>query len=200
VSGSAADDKRRARDELRARCRQVPSDRAAQAARAAAGHALALPEFTAAARVGLYAALPDELPTAPLLDAAWQLGKRVLLPRTLPSGRLEFAAAQGFQDLQPARWGVQEPVPEIPGEPLDPDVIVFVPGLAFDRIGYRLGRGSGFYDRTFPPGVEDVPILVGLGYGFQLVDRLPREAWDRRVRIVVTEVGAHRVEGAGRAP
>ncbi len=70
--------------------------------------------------------------------------------------------------------------------------VVLVPGLAFDRRGYRLGRGKGYYDEllgTLPAGV----IRVGVTVDELLVDQVPTESHDQRVAWVATESGVHRV-------
>jgi 5-formyltetrahydrofolate cyclo-ligase len=66
--------------------------------------------------------------------------------------------------------------------------VVLLPGVAFDRNGWRLGRGGGHYDRAFPPGAES-PWLVGVGYSFQWLAEVPHDSRDRRVDAIVTEHG-----------
>ena len=65
---------------------------------------------------------------------------------------------------------------------------MLVPGLLFDVDGYRLGRGGGHYDR-FLARIRALPrvAVVGLCFDEQLVESLPRDAWDERVDAVVTE-------------
>jgi 5-formyltetrahydrofolate cyclo-ligase len=66
---------------------------------------------------------------------------------------------------------------------------VVVPGIAFDEAGHRLGRGRGYYDRTFPPEAISAPWLFGFARDFQVVDHVPHGARDRRMDAVVTERG-----------
>lgn len=162
----------------------LPAERAAAAAESVARRVLALPAVAAAERVGLYAALPDELPTGPLLEALRQLRKPTLFPRCGRDGRLEFAPAAHFEDLRAGRYGVAEPVAAAVALS-DRDCVV-VPGVAFDRHGGRLGRGRAWYDRTFP-AASPTPTLVGVGYAFQCVDAVPVTAEDRRLDAVVTD-------------
>lgn len=64
--------------------------------------------------------------------------------------------------------------------------VIFLPGLAFDLKGNRLGQGGGWYDRA----LEDLPaqvICVGVSFDFQIVDALPHEPHDRNVSLIVTE-------------
>ena len=64
--------------------------------------------------------------------------------------------------------------------------MLFVPGLAFDLEGNRLGRGGGWYDRVLA-GLGKAVKRVGLAYEFQIMERLPVEAWDQKVHQIVTE-------------
>lgn len=77
--------------------------------------------------------------------------------------------------------------PDLAGPPA-PDLII-APGLAFDRNGIRLGMGGGYYDRLLALPRHAASRRVGLAYSFQLVDSLPREAWDMPVHAVCTEKG-----------
>jgi 5-formyltetrahydrofolate cyclo-ligase len=75
--------------------------------------------------------------------------------------------------------------------PRDVDVI-FVPGLAFDRSGVRLGQGSGWYDRALYQAhkgrAETKPLLtIGICFEYQLVEQVPSEAHDECVDMVITE-------------
>jgi 5-formyltetrahydrofolate cyclo-ligase len=63
--------------------------------------------------------------------------------------------------------------------------VILVPALAFDRRGYRLGFGGGYYDR-FLPTLAHAPLLIGLAYRFQVLDRLPVDPWDCPVHLVTT--------------
>jgi 5-formyltetrahydrofolate cyclo-ligase len=73
--------------------------------------------------------------------------------------------------------------------------VVLVPLLAFDREGYRLGYGGGFYDRTLMALRAAGPVLaVGLAYAAQEVPAVPRDANDRRLDWIVTEAEAIRME------
>jgi 5-formyltetrahydrofolate cyclo-ligase len=90
--------------------------------------------------------------------------------------------------LAPGRFGVLEPL-DSDTERLSPADVVIVPGVAFDRSGWRLGRGGGHYDRAFPSGAPS-PWLVGVGYSFQWIAEVPHDdSRDRRVDAIVTEHG-----------
>jgi 5-formyltetrahydrofolate cyclo-ligase len=192
-----AERKRRLRSAMALRRRKVSEAVAREAGEAVARQLAATPEFRAARRVALYAALPDELPTSALYRTARAQAKPLLWPRLGDAGALEFASCPREEELVVGRYGVRVPPPHVAAEPLGDGDLVVVPGLAFDHAGGRLGRGGGHYDRAFPPaGVG--PLRVGVGYAFQLVDSVPCDARDRRVDWIVTEAGVLR--SAPRAP
>lgn len=167
-----------------------PSERAALSVRVTA-RLSALPIFSGASSVALYASLPDEVATKALLVARWSRGEPVWLPRMRADGALDFVAVRGENGLHSVRYGIREPLPELPAtSPTDLDVLV-LPGLAFDRGGVRLGRGGGFYDRSFADldASAPRPRAIGIAFSFQLVEELPRLDHDLAVDLLVTEHG-----------
>jgi 5-formyltetrahydrofolate cyclo-ligase len=179
------------------RLRGVSRDEAERAALGVAERALALVSIREAARIALYAALPEELPSRPLFDALGASGKLRLLPRVRGED-LEFAPAGDWGELRAGRFGVLEPPAEVAPVALGSEDVVIVPGLAFDAAGGRLGRGRGYYDRAFAARAA-APLLIGAAYALQRVERVPRDSRDRRVDAIVTERGAHACEFRGRA-
>lgn len=178
-----AEAKRALRREARERRRAIPVEARLAAGRAVGDRLLALPELRAAPRVALYAATAEELPTRSVFEALGAHGCRRLLPR-IRGDALEFAIVEAWSELRPGRFGVLAPTADRPAERPGPGDVVLLPGLAFDRSGRRLGRGGGYYDRTFPVAG---PFLVGLAFHVQLVDCVPCDSRDRRVDAIVTE-------------
>jgi 5-formyltetrahydrofolate cyclo-ligase len=125
----------------------------------------------------------DEPPTEDLHHLVWNAGATLLLPRVEGSTIVPIAHAEGGP-LKVAVLGVPEPT----GEPKDPTSIdtVIVPALAFDRQRNRLGYGAGFYDRFIPELRPDCDV-IGVCLAPLLVDRLPTEAHDVPVQVVVTD-------------
>jgi 5-formyltetrahydrofolate cyclo-ligase len=181
-----ADAKRRLRSAIVERRRRVSAVAAAEAAAAVARAALEEPRVRRAHRIALYAAFDGELPTRDLFEALGALPAVRILPR-VGVGGLTWARAIAWGDLSPGRFGIREPVSG-ESESLDACDIAFVPGVAFDADGWRLGRGGGYYDRAFVPG-KDRPWVVGVGYSFQWVAEVPHDSRDRRVDAIVTEHG-----------
>jgi 5-formyltetrahydrofolate cyclo-ligase len=181
------------RREMRARLRALNADARAEASLRICRAAAALAAFRTAKCVALFAPLPSEPDIHPLIEEAWAEGKRVALPfmlerRTRPE--LNWHEVVSWEDVV-ARgpMGLREPdpvrCPLVAPEELD---CVFVPGLAFDEEGHRLGRGGGFYD-SFLGHAPGKLACVGLFFAAQHVKRVPREAHDYALRAVITEEG-----------
>lgn len=186
--------------ELRRRMAEVlrslePRQRIA-AAEAAGRAVVETAEFRWARVVAIYAARPDEPATGTLFEAVLDAGKRCVLPRCLAAGGLAFACVERWGDLRPGRYGLLEPPPEQPATALGDEDLVVLPGMAFDASGARLGRGSGYYDRTFRVADRQGPTLFGLAFACQLVERVPSGDHDRRVAAVASELGLLRVRAA----
>ncbi len=148
-----------------------------------------IPAWNAAKTVLVYAPLPDEPNCTPAAMVALECGVRVCVPRVdWANKRLEAVPITDFNaDLLPDRHAVRSPRPDVAAvDPSEIDVVL-VPGLAFDRAGGRLGRGGGFYDRFLSQaGVRAVK--VGVGFGVQMVEAVPRDERDVRVDWVATEM------------
>jgi len=156
---------------------------------AALGHLELDERWRRATTLGLFAATESEPDTRPILVATARAGRVALFPRCRDDGRLEFAPAGRWSDLRPGRYGLAEPTsPAARGHWRSGDVVL-VPGVAFDCEGGRLGRGRGYYDRTFVDEGPGRPWLLGLAFELQMVERVPMGPFDRRVDGVVTESG-----------
>ena len=138
-------------------------------------------------RCAVYAARRDELSLRPFFDAIRALGHVPLFPR-IRGLELEFVPVRSWSDLREGRYGVLEPQWGQRGQSLQAGDFAVLPGLAFDRAGYRLGRGGGFYDRAFG-SIRSAPLLIGAAYAFQLLARVPHGSRDQRVDAIVTEQG-----------
>jgi 5-formyltetrahydrofolate cyclo-ligase len=145
---------------------------------------LGMPEYKSAGKLFVYCSTDREPDTRRLIDEALRAGKQVSVPRIVSKGIMEAAVIESVAELVPGRFDIPT-APEdshvIPKEELD---LVIVPAVAFDREGYRLGYGGGYYDR-FLAGIPAV--TVGLARWAILLDEAPREAHDIKVRYVVTE-------------
>jgi 5-formyltetrahydrofolate cyclo-ligase len=168
------------------RSRVLPHD-AERAARALASAVIEDQRVRRARRIALYAASAGEIPTRALFEALRSINVVRLLPRLEKEG-IAWARVDDWSELSPGRFGVPSPSsPRVP-ERLNRGDVVLLPGMAFDRNGWRLGRGGGHYDRALPESTGD-PWLVGVGFSFQWIADVPHDSRDRRVDAIVTEHG-----------
>jgi len=140
---------------------------------------LADPHWAKAKTVFLYHALPDEVDTAMLTDAAMHEGKTVLLP-VIDGDDLRLKIHTGT--TRTGSYSIQEPV----GDEFtcyNKITLAIVPGMAFDKKGNRLGRGRGFYDRTLPK--LTAAYKIGLCFPFQFLESVPHEAYDIKMDAVI---------------
>ena len=104
------------------------------------------PFYQEAKVIATYLSFPHEFQTQGLIEQALKDGKKVLIPKTYPKGRMDFVVYHP-QQLVKTSFGLLEPQGDL--EVVDPSQIdlIHVPGLAFTREGYRIGYGGGYYDR-----------------------------------------------------
>ncbi|MDZ7869765.1 MAG: 5-formyltetrahydrofolate cyclo-ligase [Rheinheimera sp.] len=150
-----------------------------------------IPELAAARHIALYLSNDGELDTAPLLAKLQNMGKTLYLPVLHPfcAGYLLFQRYDANTKMTLNKFGIAEPKPDVSAILLPAQFdIIFMPLVAFDAQGQRLGMGGGFYDRTLaslPQGGQK-PLLIGLAHQCQQVDAVPAEAWDVPLPMVLT--------------
>ena len=104
------------------------------------------PFYQEAKVIATYLSFPHEFQTQELIEQALKDGKKVLIPKTYPKGRMDFVVYNP-QQLVKTSFGLLEPQGDL--EVVEPSQIdlIHVPGLAFTTEGYRIGYGGGYYDR-----------------------------------------------------
>ena len=185
--------RRQLRASLIARRRSVPARERQRASLLVAHNVDRALQLRSHWRIAVYAALPDELDSAPLIALARERGCRLYLPRIdrrRASRAMQFVEMRG--PLRRNRLGIAEPeaAATIGARWLD---VVFLPLVGFDRRGLRLGTGGGYYDRAFAfrrwRSAWHAPRLVGLAYAFQQLEHITAAAHDVPMNVVVTEEG-----------
>ena len=167
--------------------------------------ATGLPAYSTARTVLFYVDVGSEVRTRSALSDAIRQGKRVVVPwcRVEPN-ELVLASLDHINELAIGAHGILELRPELRSRP-DKHVrpsdidLAFVPGIAFDRAGGRLGQGKGYYDRLFAD-VRDDAVLVGLAYEAQMVAEVPTEPHDVSMDMVVTETQIYAGRGRSTGP
>jgi len=192
------EEKRKLRESMSARRDSLEVGRRESLSDRVALHLTSMMAFRQAERIMMYASFRSEVDTWRLIRRTAAGGKDVFLPRTdvrrreLVPVRVELRRGC-LEGLVQGPYGIPEPGgPETAPCLLD---MVCVPALAFDRMGYRLGYGGGFYDR-FLDRLRPETVTVGLSYGTQLIECAPRDDHDLPVDFVVSDEGviaSHRI-------
>jgi 5-formyltetrahydrofolate cyclo-ligase len=128
----------------------------------------------------------SEIDARPLLGKLAGEGWTTSLPVVIALGQpLQFRRWLPGEPTIPGKWNIPRPTNDAPI--LEPDVLL-VPLLAFDRKGYRLGYGGGFYDRSIARLSAMKPITtIGLAYAAQEIDHVPHDDLDQPLNYIMTE-------------
>lgn len=147
------------------------------------------PEYRQAQHIAFYMNFNAEISTQSLLWHALKLGKSCYLPIVTSTHRLQFIKVDSQSSLHKNRYGILEPNQTHANTRRAGQFdLVLVPLVAFDAALHRVGMGGGYYDRTFAMKNRlERPCLVGLGYDFQRVNKLPHSDLDVSLDMVVTE-------------
>ncbi|MBR5870224.1 MAG: 5-formyltetrahydrofolate cyclo-ligase [Clostridia bacterium] len=144
----------------------------------------------------MYAPLADEIDVMPIARQALADGKTVAFPRCSKTEcTMEYHIVDSVDALTSGSYGIMEPSEDAPvwhAKDCDAEAhpVCIVPGLVFDRAGYRVGYGKGYYDRYLGsfPGVR-----VGMVYADCVLPLIPRGRFDLSVDVLVTDKGVRAV-------
>jgi 5-formyltetrahydrofolate cyclo-ligase len=177
----------------------LTDDQRSKAARAVAESGLSFAPRARHATISAYHPIGAELDCMALMARLAEAGHTTCLPIVAKRGEpLIFRRWAPGEPLKDGLGGI--PVPPRDAAVVEPDIL-FVPLLAFDRRGYRLGYGGGYYDRTLTALRARRPTLaVGLAFAAQEVAAVPHLDYDARLDAILTEEGPIAVEGARDAP
>lgn len=147
-----------------------------------------LPEYKNAKTILFYVSVRGEVKTSEMISESLSHGKKILVPSAdVKHKKLMISEIHDLNELSPGAFGIPEPKhPHM--FPLDKIDLVIIPGVAFDRLGNRVGYGTGFYDRFLKKLKKGVP-FIALGYDFQIVHEIPANRMDVKVHKIVTEKG-----------
>ncbi len=132
-----------------------------------------------------YVSIKNEVDTGYINGKILIDGKKLILPKTdMETNNIIPLEIKNINELIEGRYGILEPEDNekniIDLENID---IVIVPAVAFDKEGYRIGFGKGYYDRFLK---EYEGIKIGIAYDFQIIDRVPIESHDMKVDFIIT--------------
>jgi 5-formyltetrahydrofolate cyclo-ligase len=169
------------------------------AVRSAAAEALAARGLPVALAPGMvvsgFSPMRSEINPIPLMRRLADQGASLALPVVEGRGAPLAFRAWSFGDrLVLGVWGIREPAADAPA--VAPDLLL-VPLAAFDRRGFRLGYGGGYYDRTLVAlrRLKSI-VAIGLAFAAQEIARVPDMPYDARLDFVLTEREAIDCRGA----
>ncbi|WP_100331565.1 5-formyltetrahydrofolate cyclo-ligase [Bacillus xiapuensis] len=155
----------------------------------------ALEEWKKARVIGITVSRMPEVDTWQIIKRGWEEGKQITVPKCNSANRsMTFYELISFCELETVYFGLFEPDPAktCPVDDADIDLLI-VPGLAFDKKGYRLGFGGGYYDRFL---AAYTGASISLAFSQQMIQDLPVEKHDLPVQKLVTEAGLVQCEPA----
>lgn len=130
----------------------------------------------------------DEVQTKAIIELCWSLGKTVVVPYLQPKSKvLGHSILSHFEQLQLGKFDILEPLPQFRQAIELADLeLIFVPGVAFDAKGGRLGYGAGYYDRFLS---QCQAFFLGLAFQVQISPSLPQAPHDISIHTILTEDG-----------
>lgn len=150
---------------------------------------LSLATYRYASVLLLYAPKRDEINILPIAEQALRDGKKIVFPRCLAdSHEMTYHYVNDLSELTPGTYGIPEPSEDSPlfekesGMP----AVCLIPALVYDKAGYRLGYGKGYYDRYLS---DFNGAKAGIIYSDFILDEIPRGRFDLAVDFLVTEKG-----------
>lgn len=192
------DSKLELRAKLRAQRRALSTAAQKRAAAELAARVAATRWFGVSRRIAAYVANDGEIDPSAVLERIWRMRKHAYLPVLSPlrHDRLWFARVEPDTDYIPNRFGIPEPAVKraalVRAEELD---LIFLPLVAFDLMGNRIGMGGGFYDKSLAflrqRRYWRKPHIVGLAHEFQRIETLTPDAWDVPLAGIVTDAASY---------
>ncbi|MDD3224149.1 MAG: 5-formyltetrahydrofolate cyclo-ligase [Clostridium sp.] len=134
-----------------------------------------------------YVSFENEVYTHSIIKKALSQGKRICVPKIISKkSGMVACEIKSMQELVEGKYGILEPISD--NNKIDSKDIDFalIPGLAFDKDGYRIGYGGGFYDRFLASADF---YKMGLSYEFQFMNNVPKEDFDEKIDGMITEKG-----------
>ena len=163
--------------------KQHPQEERDKLSQEVCSRVLKSPQWADAETILLYHALSDEVNTDALIEQAQRQGKHILLP-VVVADDLELRTYTGKESMKVGAFGILEPTgPVFPLSEYGQIQLVIVPGMAFDSVGHRLGRGKGYYDRLLPRLTKTYK--MGICWNFQFLGQIPAETHDVKMDEII---------------
>lgn len=179
------------RETIIAQLKEMSSEEFEKQCQLLANQLFSTEEWKKATTIGITIAHAHEINTIPIIEQAWKEGKRVAVPRCIPSEkRMDFRYLEHLNQLEKSHYDLLEPLVD-ETEAASPEEIdyLIVPGVAFDASGYRIGYGGGYYDRYLQAYKG---ATVSLLFTNQLLKQIPIEEYDVPVDSLILPNGMKR--------
>jgi 5-formyltetrahydrofolate cyclo-ligase len=148
-----------------------------------------LPLYKNAKNVMVYIDFRNEVKTNLIIEDLLRSNKNVILPISVPKTKEMILSKllDPKEELTKGTYGILEPKKEYIRK-VNTDILdlIIVPGVVFDREGYRIGYGGGYYDRFLDKLSKDIP-SIGLAFDLQIIHQVPNDSFDCPVDFVITE-------------
>ena len=188
-------DKKAVRREVTEKKKQMSEDQIALLSAELKERFCSLKAYKNASVIYAYMSYNQEVRTMPVIEQAWKDGKKVAVPLTINKEYMEFIYLRSFADLENGYMGIPEPKAALLDEPEriadEKDVLILMPGLAFDKECNRTGYGGGFYDKYLASHPGTGFIKVALCFDFQIYERIEVEAHDEKMDMVVSNTAVY---------
>lgn len=181
-------DKKTLRKKLKATLENIDNDKRREVTHKLLTQLIHSDLWNQAQTVGVTVSGGFEWDTISIIEQGWKDGKTIVVPKCIPEIRqLDFYQIDNFEQLEDSFYNLREPNPLITTKVEKQDIdLLIVPGIGFDKRGFRIGFGGGYYDRflaNFPNKT------VSICYSKQLIDKFPNEPYDMPVQTILTENG-----------
>ena len=167
---------------------QLDLDKAQSDSRIVCDKLLLHPKFSKWQHIGIYLGFKNELNLDSFIQHCWQADKTLYAPKVNTDQTMQFLYYAPHAELLKNKFGILEPTSPI-AHPIEQFDALIVPGVAFDRIGNRIGMGAGYYDKALAFKVQQPhlkPYLIGVSYDFQIIDSITPSPWDVPVNAILT--------------
>ena len=139
-----------------------------------------------AAVIFVYVSFQSEVDTHKIIKHALLTGKTIYVPKIEPEkNRMEIFKINNLEELKIGYFGILEPQPNYKVADSNNIDLILMPGVAFDRLGGRVGYGKGFYD-VFLKKINKEAYKIALTYDFQVLDKVPMDEFDVKIDGIIT--------------
>lgn len=184
------EEKKQLREELLKLRGEISTDEREKAEAAVVMKLLSLASFRFAETILLYYPIKGEINVLPIAEAAIKAGKSIAFPLCdTESSTMTYHIVSDLKELKSGSYGIPEPSCELPVyiPSKDKNDLIIIPAVCFDRQGYRVGYGKGYYDRYLN---SFGGTAVGVTFHKLLRPSVPRGRFDKHVSLIITEKGA----------